>query len=134
MTFHPWRALREQAGVSLRWERLPGALGWWCARTATITLHPDQGQAERRCTLTHELIHAERGDVDCDGQVHREAARRLIDVRALGEAIAFHGADLVHVADELWVDVDTLTTRLEHLHPAERGYLKARLERIEAGA
>lgn len=35
------------------------------------------------------------------------------------------------VAELLRVDVPTLTKRLEHLHMAERGYLKRRLSEVE---
>ncbi len=97
-------------------------------------MDPDQNQAERRCTAAHEAIHAERGDTSCYSAVHREAARRLIDVRRLGEALAFYEGDLVQVAEELWVDLDTLRTRLDHLHPAERGYLQRRLSMREESA
>jgi hypothetical protein len=31
-------------------------------------------------------------------------------------------------AEELWVCEDTLRVRLKHLHPAERGWLRRRLE------
>lgn len=129
--FHPWRAIRERADLVVRWERLDGLLGSWCERTRVMTLHPDMNQAERRCTATHELIHAERGDTECDPSVHQEAARRLITIEALGEALAFYGGDMHQVAEELWVDEDTLAVRLRHLHPSERGCLRRRLSMKE---
>lgn len=107
-----------------------------------IRLAKDLLQVERRCTITHEVIHVERGhtggcDETAEARVRRESARRLITIRELGEALAFHGElDLEGVADELWVDVDTLRVRLDprNLHPAERHYLRRRLERKEIGA
>jgi hypothetical protein len=54
------------------------------------------------------------------------ACRRLIGIRDLGEALAW-AHDVDEAADELWVDVDTLRARLDHLHPAERAYLRRRL-------
>lgn len=132
--FHPWRTLSRLSDVELRWARPEGLLGFWCNRTRTITLHADQNQAERRCTLTHELLHAERGDTTCDWRTHRDAARLLIDLDRLGEALAFYGDDLTQLAEELWVDEDTLRTRLQHLHPSERGYLLRRLSVKEHSA
>jgi len=96
-----------------------------------IRMAKDQLQVERRCTLTHELIHIERGDQGCEARaedaVRRETARRLIPIRALGDAVVFWGDDLAALADELWVDEDTMQTRLDTLHPSERGYLKRRV-------
>jgi hypothetical protein len=128
--FHPWRALR---GMDLTVEKRdePGLLGSWCERTRTLRYGTTLNQAERRCTAAHEGIHAERGDTQCHLSVHREAARRLISVEALAEAALFHGDDLPALAEALWVDEDTLTTRINSLHPAERGYLRRRLAQRE---
>jgi hypothetical protein len=134
VVFHPWRAIRDRADITVQWLRRDDLLGTWCERTKTITLHPDQNQAERRCTAAHELLHAERGDTSCDWRTHRDAARLLIDVHDLGEALAYYGDDLTQVAEELWVDEDTLRVRLDHLHPSERGYLQRRLNMREMTA
>lgn len=138
--YHPWRHLSRLAHITVRWtrddEELDGALGWYYVDTNEIVLDDRQTQAERRSTLAHELVHAERRDQPCgsvildarqETLVERIAARRLIPIRALGEALAW-SRDLVEVADELWVDVATVRARLNHLHPAERGYLRERLE------
>ncbi len=100
-----------------------------------ITVNPDYPETVQRCTLVHELVHVERGPVlDEPGLAGREelavrkiAARRLINIRELGEAMA-ESDQLAHVAELLHVDSDTLTVRLNHLHPAERAYLNNRLE------
>jgi hypothetical protein len=133
--FHPWRAIRALGHrVEVRWERHDDVLGSWCERTRTMTLHPDQNQAERRCTATHELLHLQRGDTTCDWRTHRDAARLLIDLHALADALALYGDDHAQIADELWVDRETLQARLDHLHPAERGYLRRRLSMKENSA
>lgn len=132
--WHPWRALRQRPEIRQVWEHELGLLGSWCDRARVIRLHPGLSQAERRCTLTHELIHAERGDTSCDGSVHREAARRLIPLGALLHAVAFYGEDWPAVADELWVDLDTLQVRLTSAHPAERGALRRTLALREESA
>jgi hypothetical protein len=137
--WHPWRAIRG-LDVTVLWERREGLLGSWDDDSRTMTFHPDQSQRQRRCTAAHELVHAELGHRGhCDGKadlrVHKEASRRLISIYALGEAIVIYGEqDREALADELWVDVDTLRTRMDWLHPAERGYLRRRLERREMGA
>lgn len=137
--WNPWRSIRQQRDITVRWEQMDDRLGEWCEDSRTITLDPRQVQAERRCTAMHELIHAERGHRDCQPErvelsVRKECARRLICVHRLAEALIFYGDDLAQVADELWTDQDTLRTRLEHLHPAERGYIIRRLAAREGAA
>lgn len=145
--YHPWRALGQLAHISVRWSRddheLDGALGWFYVDRDEILLDARQTQAERRSTLAHELVHVERGDEPCgslvldarqEHVVSKEAARRLLpDIRVIGEVLAW-AHTLEEAADDprIWTDLDTLVVRLEHLHPAERAYLKQRLERGEA--
>ncbi len=141
MRWHPWRVLRRTPDLYVQWtDDLPAdTLGAYDGH-GTVFLASGQLQTEARCTLTHEQVHAERGDVGhCDPKterrVRREAARRLVPVRALAEALLFHGErDLPAVADELWVDLDTLTVRLDTMHPADRGYLTRRLQDREDSA
>lgn len=141
--YHPWRHLSRLTHIKVRWSRddteLDGALGWFYVDTDEIVLDARQTQAERRSTLTHELVHAERRDGPCgsvvldarqERTVSQVAARRLIPLRALGEALRW-SRDPDEVAEELWVDVDTLRVRMAHLHPAERAYLKRRVEEVE---
>jgi hypothetical protein len=143
--YHPWRHLSRLADVTVRWSRddveLDGALGWFYVDRGEIVLDARQTQVQRRSTLAHELVHAERGDepsgslvLDARQElaVSKEAARRLIGIRALGEALAWSTC-VAEAADELWVDEDTVRVRLQHLHPAERAYLKRRLEQEHHG-
>lgn len=138
MSFHPWRAIRALIDVTVLFEAEPGRRGSWCARTRTIRIHPRALQVERRCTATHELVHVELGHAGCQDEatelaVRKEAARRLIRLPALADALMWT-RDLAEQADELWVDVPTLQVRLQHLHPAERGYLRRRLAQREESA
>lgn len=144
--YHPWRHLARLAHITLRWTRddheLDGALGWYYVELDEIVMDARQTQAQRRSTLAHELVHAERRDEPCgslvldvrqEQWVSKEAARRLLpDIRVIGEVLAW-AHTLEEAADDprLWVDVDTLVVRLRHLHPAERAYLKQRLEEGE---
>lgn len=112
----------------------PGQLGetHWPSRTITLTL--GLPYAAKRCTLLHECIHVERGpspakayDDREEAVVQRITARRLIDLRALAEALA-ESCDRLHVADLLEVTPAVLDTRLRCLHPSEVHYLRERLD------
>lgn len=136
--YHPWRHLRTLTRWDLVWATLPVAvLGLVDFRRRRIILEPRQLQAERRSTIAHELVHVERGPAPAGGwwqareerTVDRVAARRLISLDALAEALAW-SSDPHEVAEELWVDVPTLEARLAHLHPAERHALRRRLAHL----
>ena len=129
--YNPWRALHQSPDITLLWARLDGCLGLWHERSRTMILDPRQSQVERRCTLAYEAVRAERRHDGPqsereDASVRLEAARKLIDIYDLGDKIVW-AQDPAELADELFVDEATLLTRMQHLHPAEAGYLKARL-------
>ncbi|WP_234417532.1 ImmA/IrrE family metallo-endopeptidase [Miniimonas sp. S16] len=103
-----------------------------------IRLHPEQLQVERRCTITHEVVHVERGHRSgCAPAVERsvraETARRLISLPALLDALAWT-QDWHEAADHLWVTVEVLRDRIDALTPGERAALVERYERVEPGA
>ena len=111
---------------------LPGDLfGDICWPTKTITIDPRLPAAARRSTLAHEIEHARRGPAPDDPvlaareelAVEKAAARRLIDIHALADAM-IESDDLAYVADALDVDMALLRTRLENLHPSEVAYLR----------
>ena len=139
MTFHPWRYLRDHhPDWTVIWAALPGGLlGRTLHDLRVIVLDATLTQAGRRSTLAHELEHIARGPTPPvpalaakeEAAIDRAVARRLIDVVYLGEALAWSGLH-VEVADELWVDHDTLTARLRALNDAERAYLRTRLEHL----
>lgn len=134
---HPWRAFRKLTQWRLRFGRLPK--GVWAVThfpSMTVTVDDRLLQVERRSAIAHELTHIERGPVPVEPimaareelAVEKATAIKLIPIHDLGEALAWAGGDLHQAADELWVDVQTLRVRLEHLHPCERHYLRRRLE------
>jgi hypothetical protein len=127
--YNPWRDLRDNwpevtvAVVPMR-GRLLGELDY-----PLILLRAGTTSAQRRCTLTHELVHLERGIYDCgpwqpreERFVHDEVARRLISTDQLVDAIRDAGAAhyLPAVAAALDVDTETLLIRLSLLTRAER--------------
>lgn len=126
--YHPWRELRHLAHLTVEYAEL--AVGvWGFTRGNHITLDASMLQDERRCTLEHELEHHRRGHVGCqppavEAEVHQAVARRLIPFDSLLEELRW--ARNVHeLAEELWVDENTLMTRLAHLHPSERTKIEA---------
>lgn len=98
----------------------------WLCRTLT--------QAERRCTLTHELVHRERGPVPSDPAaaaaeeraVDHIAARRLITLPSLIDGLQWT-RDPHQLAEHLWVDLPTLRARMSGLDPIEVSELENRL-------
>lgn len=132
--FSPWGALRELTHVTLHFIVMPdGALGRTDGQRR-IWLDKRLQQAERRCALTHELVHLEHGHTSCQGpraerRVREETARRLVPFELLVEAYRWtqHPAEL---ADELWVTVDVVHDLLEALTDVERALLAASSARL----
>lgn len=134
--WHPWRMLRDHHDdvvVACRY-RLPDRIMGlqigrriWLARGLT--------QAERRCTLTHELVHRERGPVPADpAAAAREelavddiASRRLIPLDALVDGLRWTRQPR-ELAEHLWVDEPTLDARMRNLDPIEVAQLEHHLE------
>lgn len=130
---HPWRQARADTALVIEWsERMPVDLLAVSAGNV-VWMNTRQGQAERRVTITHELVHRERGDrcgevSDADEeQVRRLTARRLISMALLVEAARW-STDEFEIAEHCWVDVDTVRTRLAHLHPSEVHHLRRATE------
>lgn len=129
---HPWRRLREVwPHLDLVFADLPAGT-WGLSTPEAIWLDRGLSQAERRCTLEHELVHREWGHVGCqdaatEAAVHRVVARRLVPYALLASALPW-AATVEELAEELWVDEETVRVRLAHLHPSERVKLLALLE------
>lgn len=76
-------------------------------------------QVERRGTLTHELIHLERGDTSvctpsAERDIDREAARRLVSLETLQGAVRWT-LERGELAEELWVTKDLVGSRFEKM-------------------
>lgn len=139
-TWHPWRHLRHHhPHLEVRFADLPdGLLGYTDLSAGVIVLDRSLTQVERRCTVTHELEHVHRGPVPLDPAlaareeaiVDEIAARRLVSLRDLIEALLW--SDSEHeVADELWIDVPTLRTRVARLAEDERAAIEDRLAQTD---
>lgn len=87
------------------------------------------GQAARRCAITHELVHVERGHTcaqppHVEYQVRIEAARRLLPITLLTDALRFSTRP-EDIAFDCWVTVEVLRDRLGALSSTERLALTA---------
>jgi len=125
--YDPWADLASRPDIRLLW-RHQRPCGLYHHHEREISLRHGLTDAEGRSTLAHELVHAERGDVGLSEAalnarqellVEREAARRLISLQELADAVRWtcHPGE---VADLLRVDLGTLRARLECLTDDER--------------
>jgi Zn-dependent peptidase ImmA (M78 family) len=142
-----WAWAELPAGVTTRTTRLEDdELGCYAHDEREIMLDDRLSSVVERCTLAHEIVHAERGDLPLDGspdgprlevrqerRVHAIAAARLVAIDALAEALA-RTHSLAEAAEELAVDEDTLWHRLEDLTEHESSLLQARVDAIEEGS
>ncbi len=138
--YDPWVDLRQNwPHVKVVIEEMAGdLLGEVREDGQLIALRADTSAAQRRCTLTHELVHLERGILDCgpwlqreEGLVHAEVSRRLIPLASLAAAIRALGGAEDSAALAQWLDVDseTLTIRLSRMSSSERTALRRSLAR-----
>ena len=136
MGWNPWRHIgRHYPNVTVITDQeLPGPV-WGQQVGNRIWLCRRLDQVRRRCTLTHEIVHLERGTVPADPRglareeraVDRIAARRLITLDALIDGLRWT-RDPHQLAEHLWVDVPTLRTRMAALDPVEVAEIENRLD------
>lgn len=127
--FHPWGILRKLAHIRLSWVVMPDQVPGRTNGVDIIWMDKRLDQVERRCTLTHELIHIEQQHVGCQPEaieewVRAEAARRLIPIEDLATALTWSTSPL-EVADDLWVTPSVLTDRLATLSTSDAATLAA---------
>lgn len=137
--YDPWSDLGERwPEVRVVIEPMAGRL-LGVLRYPVIALRAGTSAAQRRCTLTHEIVHLDRGVRDCgpwaereERAVHDEAARRLIDAHDLVRAIRDAGGtdDLAVLAAALDVDRETLRVRLANLTRGERTRIRTDTRRL----
>ncbi|AJR18459.1 hypothetical protein GUY44_06905 [Pimelobacter simplex] len=141
--YDPWDdfELHRLNGWKVEWRPLTDlpedrlGLTTWLDRT--MHLDPDQENRQERVTVTHEVVHIERGPAP-DGHEDREerivddlTARRLISLEALAEAMVW-AYDVDEVAFVLWVDEPSVRVRLRGLTPEEGRYIQEVVDAAEA--
>lgn len=133
----PWRHLRTRfRDVRVYELELDGdLLGCVDVDRRLIWLDSRLTEAERRCTLAHELGHLERGSACSPGAGSREeqaveewAAVRLIDARALARALQW-SCRVEEIADELWVDEHAVRARFRTLTDEEQDLILVAIEK-----
>ena len=131
--WHPWRIAAElypHITIVCKHELPRGVRG--LLRGDTIWLCKTLTQAERRSTLTHELLHVSRGIAPPQLQAREErrvdelAARRLISLNDMLRGLQ-SAQDDRELAEALWTDVHTVRVRRETLTPFEVAWLDERL-------
>ncbi|WP_244971580.1 hypothetical protein [Gordonia rubripertincta] len=131
--YHPWREARHRPHLDIDLVELQDDHRG-CIHGNRVTINVGDLQSERRCTLTHELVHDERQVFPRDRvlrareerTVETIAARRLITLEALADALRWTRHER-EAAAELWVDVPMLVTFIQSLTEAERDWLNERL-------
>lgn len=107
-----------------------------CVKDRVILIDKGRTRSERRCDLAHAIAHIELGHRDRRNDQDEQAARRfhaklLIDLPDLASGLLFSAGSVDEWAAEyLEVDMETLHLRVQHLHPAERAYLRQRLSEL----
>jgi len=142
VTYDPWAVAGGISSLLIARLQLPKGRSWWLPAEDAIVLDSRLDQAGRRSALAHELIHRERQDTAClcdvthakqESRVCSEAARRLISVEALADALLWSGDDY-EIAEELWVDLETVRTRINDLTDPEKEDIYQRLWARDEGA
>ncbi|WP_045076468.1 hypothetical protein [Psychromicrobium lacuslunae] len=126
--FHPWRALRDLPHITVVWARLEHVSALTDG-ISIIWLDSRLLQVEKRCSLTHELIHIERSHTHrqtpaVEHQVRAETARRLIPFEELLRHKRW-ALSIDELADCLWVTPRVLCDRIDNLSPKERAIFLA---------
>jgi hypothetical protein len=77
--------------------------GLYDAETDTILISLGMTYTQKRCTLVHELVHREHGDVDGSHEMRTrlETAKILIDPKRLAVEETMYGTDYAQIADDL---------------------------------
>lgn len=96
----------RREGIHVSRMRLDGLLGAWDLATSTIWVDSRLCDQSAAPVLAHELIHAHRGDAECQSDVVEEAidervATMYVDPMAYARAERIRGPYAACIADEL---------------------------------
>lgn len=132
--WHPWRTLRDQYPELrvITTRQLPSGIHGLLAGT-TIWICATLTQRQRRCALTHEIIHYARSIFPVDAAeeliVEKITAIQLIPFSELLAALRWdRHPDPEQMAEDLWVTIDVLATRINNLDPIEIAELEYELD------
>ncbi|MGP5219396.1 ImmA/IrrE family metallo-endopeptidase [Arthrobacter rhombi] len=127
--FHPWGELRRLTHIIVIWKRPAPEVPAATDGERRIWIDPGLSQRERRCTLTHELVHLGARHRGCqpagvERRVRAVAARELVTWEQLLMEVPW-ARSLSELADELWVTEDVLADRLGSLSPGDLEHLES---------
>lgn len=127
--FHPWGELRRLTHIIVIWKRPAPEVPAATDGERRIWIDPSLSQRERRCTLTHELVHLGLRHRGCqppgvERRVREAAAGRLISWQDLLVEVPW-ARSLCELADELWVTEEVLADRLGALSLGELRHLES---------
>lgn len=135
--WHPWRHLRDHhPTIDVQFVDLSHRGKRGRLTRHGIEIEKTSNQTERRETLVHELSHYERGPVPKhphfgpreERAVERLTAERLIELDALVDALLWSDGRIDEdTAEHLWVTLETLTIRVQHLTREEHTYITREL-------
>lgn len=119
--FDPWNTIGANPWIEIHHVRMPDGKPGATDGTRTIWLDDRLTARERRCVLTHELIHLQYEHDDCQApkverRVRTETAHLLVPWPSLA---LFEHTDLATLAEELHVTDLVLEDRLWSLSELE---------------
>ncbi|WGL50676.1 ImmA/IrrE family metallo-endopeptidase [Nocardioides sp. BP30] len=139
-SYSPWAELSERPEIELKWKPLAGSLlGQYVHDLRRIHLDPCMSRRQARSVLCHELRHADTADeqTECatttlrqEIRANRIAAKLLVDIEDLGDAMVLHNNHLSAMAVELRVSDAILAVRRDYLTRTEQQYLRRRMREV----
>ncbi len=127
--FDPWEIVAANSWLEIHHVRMPDGKPGATDGKSAIWLDDRLTHRERRCVLTHELVHLKYGHCECqelkvERRVCRETAHLLIPVTHLMERSRECNAGLEALAEELEVTAHVLRDRIDSLSAVEYGMLR----------
>lgn len=93
--YNPWTDLATRTGVDLQWHKgrvgkFECPLGVTDFEELSVSLHVGMNEVQMRCTLTHELIHLERGFEGVEkNESNEERTVRLLTAKRLVDPVLY---------------------------------------------
>ncbi|MGP5689733.1 ImmA/IrrE family metallo-endopeptidase [Glutamicibacter ardleyensis] len=136
--FDPWQIVSENPWIEIHHVRMPNGKPGATDGHSIIWLDDRLTATERRCVLTHELVHLNHGHNECqppkiERRVRTETAHILIRWTTLAESTTSN-SNLTSLADELHVTRQVLEDRLHALSELEIEMIRERGVTISADA
>lgn len=144
LRYEPGRDAAERfPGWLIRHRPLPeGLREVLCPQRRVIVIDAGDSWPAKRCSLAHAIAHLDLGHAEIPGRIfdrdherhaNQMAARRLVTVEQLVDVLCWTQYE-TEVAEELQVDLETLRTRRDHLHPSELAKIRREVRWLEETA